>query len=103
MDVSSLEIVYTSNGKTVTIPTDNFDKGLVYPPRTVVHLLHQFEDIVTEYFISETSDQDSILDILEMMKEIGINYIGCTKYNEVLTTNNVKSYLLCNPFLHYEI
>ena len=70
---------------------------MVYSPKTVVNLLHQLEAIVTEYFTSETLDQDSILDILEMIKETGINYIGCTKHKHALTINNVKYYLLCTP------
>ena len=43
-----------------------------------MNLLHQLEAIVTEYFTSETLHQDSILDILDMVKETGMNYIGCT-------------------------
>ena len=71
--------MYSIYGETVTIPTGNFDKGgLIYPPKTVVNLLLQLEAIITEYFTSETLHQDSILDILEMIKETGINDIGCT-------------------------
>ena len=69
--------VHTINGETDTIPRGNFDKGgLVYPSKTVVNLLHQLEDIVTENFTSEKLHWDSILDILEMIKETGIIYIG---------------------------
>ena len=38
--------------------------------------------------------RDTILDILEMNKETGINYIACTEHNHALTTNVVKFYLL---------
>ena len=56
----------------------NFDKrGLVYSSKTVVNLLYQLEAIVTECFRSETLHRDSILDILEIVKKIEINYIGC--------------------------
>ena len=74
----------------------NFDKGgLLYPSKIVVNMLHQLEAIINEYFTSETLHRDSILDILELIKEAGMHYIGCTEHNHVLTTNVVKFYLVC--------
>ena len=93
--------MHTINGETVTIPTNNFDKGgLVYPPKTVVNFLHHLEAIVTQCFTSEILHQDSILDILEIIKETGINYFGCTEHNHALITNVVKFYLLYRLYFY---
>ena len=66
--------MHAISDETVTITRGNFDKGgLVHPSKTVVNALHQLEAAVTEYFTSGTLHRDSILDILEIIKEIGIN------------------------------
>ena len=57
-------------------------------------LLPRLEAIVTEYFTSEILHRDNILDILEIIKETGINYFGCTEHNHSLITNIMKFYLL---------
>ena len=86
----------------LTISKGNFDKGgLVYPSKIFFILLRQLEAFVTEYFTSEILIRDSIFDILEIIKEIGINYFGCNEHNHALTTNVVKFYLLYR--LHFYI
>ena len=76
---------------------------LLYPIMTISQRYYQklrlgqpsvLLGIVTEYFTSEILHQDSILDILEIIKEIGNKLLWCTEHNHALTTNDVKSYLL---------
>ena len=82
--------------------TQEFDKGgLMYPSIRLYNLIHSLEEKFTEHFSCNEIQKESLFDVLNCLKNVELNLVGCSLHTAILTTQIVKFYMITRIYFMF--